>query len=105
MTVSERDKQIFHEDMIDLYKQGKKIGFNPTRFLQMINEYGGYETACKLIAGKDDVSGFTELWVVDRLDLSMEYLVVHKWAHIFEPEQVKICADRLAGLKKPPKKS
>lgn len=98
MNVSNEDKQEFNRDMIDLYNQGKKVGFNATRFLQMISEYGGYETACKLIAGRDDVSGFTELWDKNRLDLSMEYLVVHKWAHIFTEEQVKICAKRLKIL-------
>ncbi len=100
--VSDKDKQNFHNDMIDLYRQGKELGFNSTRFLQMISEFGGYETACRLIAGRDDVSGFTELWEVNRLDLSMEYLVVHKWAHIFSEEQVGICAERLARLKSPP---
>lgn len=103
MTVSKQDEKMFTADMIDLYKQGKTIGFNSTRFLNMISEYGGYETACRLIAGRDDVSGFTELWAVGRLDLSMEYLVVNEWSHIFTDEQVKICADRLAGLRTPPK--
>lgn len=103
MVVSDKDKQRFHNDMVDLYKRGKTVGFNATRFLNMISEYGGYETACRLIAGRDDVSGFTELWAVGRLDLSMEHLVVNYWSHIFTDEQVKICADRLAGLKPPPK--
>ena len=104
MVVSEKDKQRFHNDMVDLYKRGKTVGFNSTRFLNMISEYGGYETACRLIAGRDDVSGFTELWAIDRLDLSMEHLVVNEWSHIFDEEQVKICADRLASLNTPPKK-
>lgn len=78
MKVNEQDERMFTADMIDLYKRGKSIGFNSTRFLQMISEYGGYETACRLIAGRDDVSGFTELWEVGRLDLSMEYLVVNE---------------------------
>lgn len=104
MEVSKQDKLKFHNDMIDLYYKGKQFGYNATRFLQMISEYGVYETACKLIAGRDDVSGFTELWESGRLELSMEYLVVHKWAHIFSDEQVKICAERLNSLSTPPKK-
>lgn len=103
MNVSEQDKLKFHQDMIDLYKQGKRIGFNSTRFLNMINEYGGYEAACRLIAGDDNATGFTELWEISRLDLSMEYLIVHKWAHIFDKEQVKICNTRLKKLSTKPK--
>ena len=63
----------FHQEMLDTYELLKrKYRYNASYFLQMLLEYGGVETARRLLR-KDDISdGFTTLRELKRLDLSVE---------------------------------
>jgi len=38
-------ERAFHSRMVDIYKDAKEIGYNATRFLSMVNDHGGLETA------------------------------------------------------------
>lgn len=41
----------FNQDMINIYQTAKKeLGYNATRFLQLISEVGGLQAAKKLIS-------------------------------------------------------
>ncbi|MBP1466160.1 hypothetical protein EYB53_010630 [Candidatus Chloroploca sp. M-50] len=35
----------FHQALLTTYQEALKIGYRPTRFLQLLNERGGVETA------------------------------------------------------------
>lgn len=50
----------------------KEIGYNPTRFNQMVAEHGGPEAVRLLLKGRDASDGFTTLWEHGRLDMSCE---------------------------------
>ncbi len=86
----------FENEVLGICKLSKEIGYNPTRFLQMITEYGAVETAHQLI-GKLVVSeGLETLWELKRLDLSLEYLVLQpRFRELFREDELDICRDRL----------
>ena len=75
-----RAEQEFHREMVAGSERLKKeIGYNPTRFLQMVGEYGGVEAARLLLRGRDASDGFTTLWESHRLDMSVEATVLLPW--------------------------
>ena len=87
----------FAQELIQKSEQAKKdCKYNPARFLQMIAKNGGVKTA-KLLIAKDQISdGFETLKMCDRLDLSMEAVVVdQKYADLFTDDEVDICFMRL----------
>ena len=65
----------------------------------MLTEHGGVETARRLLPQMSD--GFTELWKRNRLDLTVEALVVQlKWDELFSDEERQIALSRLRACKK-----
>jgi hypothetical protein len=70
----------FHRAMVSIYETAKReLGYNATRFLQMISEQGGLATARQLLWDDKPSDGFTTLWERKRLDLTVE-------AHVIAPE-------------------
>jgi hypothetical protein len=59
-----------------LYDDAKAAGYNATYFVQMLDEHGGLETARRLVLRPAPSDGFTKLWEMKRLDLSVEALVL-----------------------------
>ena len=89
-------KKQFHEDMIGIYKKTVKLGYTPTRFIQMVSEHGGNEAAHILIHKENVSEGFVKLWEMRRLDLSMEYHVLKpEYEDLFSEEEREICRRRL----------
>ncbi|MSQ28685.1 MAG: hypothetical protein EXR51_11210 [Dehalococcoidia bacterium] len=78
----------FHEAMVEIYRRAKsEIGYNATRFLQIVSEYGGVGTARRLLGSADALQyGFTELWEHQRLDLTVE-------PHVLKPEFSRLFTD------------
>ena len=51
-------ERAFHDAMLDVYKRAKsEAGYNATRFLTMVNEHGGLETARHIAAFPRRVRG------------------------------------------------
>jgi hypothetical protein len=66
--------------MVAIYETAKReLGYNATRFLQMISQQGGVATAKQLLQDDRPQEGFTTLWMHHRLDLTVE-------AHVLQPE-------------------
>ena len=87
----------FEEEIRDKMRRAKKeCRYNPTRFIQMLAQYGAVETAKKLIAdalltGKTS-DGFTTLLLCGRLDLTMEDSVCKpEYQSLFSPEEIEYC--------------
>jgi hypothetical protein len=77
----------FHQAMVGLYETAKRdLGYNATRFLQMISEQGGVATARQLLWSDQPSDGFTTLWSHHRLDLSVE-------SHVLKPEYQDLFTD------------
>lgn len=83
----------FFKDMKNIYVQADKdCGYRPTRFLQMLSELGGVETAKKLINKPGGTEGFAKLWEAGSLDLTVEALVINeKYRELFTPEEIENC--------------
>jgi len=95
--MTEKDK--FHKDMKNIYFQCSRLNYEPKIFLGMVNNYGGFEAAKRLIAQKDYMTyGFATLWEKNRLDLTMEALIVEKWSHLFSPKELDECKKRLSEV-------
>lgn len=93
----------FDRAMFEIYSRAKsEAGYTASRFFQMLQEYGGVETANRLILQQSD--GFTELYMRRRLDLTVEHLILDgRWDSLFTDEQRQIARDRLvqAGATRP----
>ena len=79
----------FERDMRAIYVGAKAIGYNATRFLMMLREHGGLETAHRLLHGSGVSYGFTELWMLGRADLTVEALVIRpEYATLFSLQEL-----------------
>ena len=87
----------FHNAMLRIYRRAKdECGYNATRFLQMLAELGGMETARRLLSTDEPQIGFTELWEARRLDLTVEALVLQpEWRDLFSSDQLECARSRL----------
>lgn len=88
----------FHDRMEEIYYRAKdEIDYPANRFKQMIDINGGYKAAKILLDSKELSDGFIELYNHNRLDLSMEALIVEnlKFHELFTKDEIKIAKDRL----------
>lgn len=87
-----RAEQAFHSDMLaGSVRLKKEIGYNPTRFNQMVAEHGGPEAVRLLLKGRDASDGFTTLWEHGRLDMSCEAMASLPWyAQLFTDDQLMV---------------
>jgi hypothetical protein len=95
----------FEEEMYSTYREAKRVcKYNATRFLQMLGECGGVETARRLLAtGSAMQTGLEELWLCNRLDLSVEAKVLlPKYQHLFSHELRRTAAERLRAYERSP---
>jgi hypothetical protein len=85
----------FDKAMMQIYLVAKnEVGYNATRFLQMLGDHGGVETARRLLPHMSD--GFTHLWQRNRLDLTVESLILQpQWCDLFSDAERKIAHARL----------
>jgi hypothetical protein len=84
--------------MFDIYDRAlSEAHYNATRFLHMLYEHRGLQTAGILLHSVNVSEGYTALWERGRLDLTVE-AVIHdnpKWHPLFTREDLAICTKRL----------
>jgi hypothetical protein len=86
--------------MLGIFERAKdECDFQPIRFLQMVHDHGGVETAKRLLAQSEVQAGLMTLWDCGRLDLSMEALVIKpKFQPLFTEEEITIARERLEAV-------
>ncbi|MGB2643273.1 MAG: hypothetical protein WBG02_10915 [Candidatus Acidiferrum sp.] len=88
----------FDEEMLGIYRRAlSEAKYKATRFLQMLHEYRGLETARILLHSEHVSEGYTALYERGRLDLTVE-AIIHdnrKWHALFTEEDLAICIKRL----------
>jgi hypothetical protein len=88
----------FDDEMLRIYQRALgEADYNASRFLQMLHEHRGLETARILLHATGVSEGYTALWERGRLDLTVE-AVIHdnpKWHPLFSEEDLAICKRRL----------
>ncbi len=96
----------FDNAMMEIYQRAlSETGYRASIFLKMLLELHGLETARRLIHSPKISAGYTALWDLDRLDLTVEALIIEntKWHELFSPEELTICRDRLMEYRYLPK--
>lgn len=80
-----RLEQRFHQAMLDLYEKiGKASGYWPHRFRQLVRKRGGVHAARYLLERDGVGREFLRLKAINRLDLSVEALVLRsEWHPLF----------------------
>lgn len=93
-----QQEQEFHLEMIAGAETLKReIGYNPTRFNQMVGEHGGPEAVRLLLTGRDASDGFTTLWENNRLEMSAEAFALLPWySSLFSEAQLATARRRLS---------
>jgi hypothetical protein len=87
----------FHGAMIDIYRRAKAdADYTATRFIGMVSEQGGLETARYLLHAAKVSDGYTALWERGRLDLTVEAVILEdKWKPLFTKTEREIAVARL----------
>lgn len=94
----------FDERMMDIYRRAKsEEGYNASRYLQMLMDHRGLETARKLLHANGVSEGYSALWELKRLDLTVEALIFDnkKFQALFTPEEYEIARKRLLQYEYP----
>jgi hypothetical protein len=88
----------FNRAMLDVYVRAKReAGYIATYYLEMLHRDGGLETAHRLLASHNVSDGFTALWDKNRLDLTVENVVLKPEFHsLFSEDELAIARRRLA---------
>lgn len=82
--------------MAKIYEDAKKDGYTASYFLRMLSEHGGVETARRLVNSDTPSEGFTRLWMMKRLELSVEALILKpEWQSLFNDDERKRARERL----------
>jgi hypothetical protein len=88
----------FDAPMFEIYHRAKsEAGYTASIFLNMLTDRGGVATAKTLINAAKPSDGYTKLFDLGRLDLTVEAMVVRetKWHSLFEPEEIEKAKKRL----------
>lgn len=91
-------EQRFGDEMIDkVYRTaGKETGYWASYFLRAVKQHGGVAAAKRLLAQKGLSKGLLKLREKDRLDLSMEALVLRpEYRALFTDDERATAARRL----------
>ena len=82
--------------MIEIYNTAKSIGYNATRYLSMLSEHGGRETARILLHAATVSEGYAALWERGRLDLTVEAAILEpEWHALFSDVERQTAVARL----------
>jgi hypothetical protein len=89
----------FHTAMMTIYQEGVKRRYYATYFLQMLHQYGGVETAKRLLAKREIQAGLMKLCELGLLDSSMEaYVINEHYQPLFTAEEYQEAHRRLVEL-------
>lgn len=76
-----------------------QYGYRPSYFLQMLGNYGPMDTAIKLVTAPKFHEGFTRLWELRRLDLTVEAIILRNpFNQLFTKEVLEKAIKRLKQL-------
>ena len=92
----------FEDAFIGLSKQIiKETSYRPTILIQMINDRGSVATAKTLINSNKPSEGYTKLWELGALNLTVEAFVLEnpKWHQLFTEVDLNKAKQRLLAFK------
>jgi hypothetical protein len=90
----------FDERVRNAVQEMITLGYKPTIFMGMAFQYGTIDAVKMLINNSKVSDGFTRLWELHRLDLSMENIIQeNEWNNLFTDEERQKARKRLADYK------
>ncbi len=91
-------EEAFKAAMLNIYKRADaECSYRPTYLLQMIDTDGGVGAAKRLLKANHLSAGFSRLWELGRLDLTVEALVLDRnWADLFSADEKEVARRRLS---------
>jgi hypothetical protein len=95
----------FDSAMMEIYRRAKsEAKYNLSRYLQMLTQHRGLETARMLLHADSVSEGYTALWERGRLDLTVEALIHDnaEYHPLFTPEELAIAFQRLTKYRYAP---
>ena len=98
-TADQDIQAVFGQEMFRIYQRAlSEADYKATRFLHMLHEHGGLQTARILVHASTVSEGYTALWERGRLDLTVEALIHDdsRWHPLFTLDELAICARRLS---------
>jgi hypothetical protein len=85
--------------MMDATRQCKRPGYNPTYTIQMIDRLGHVDACKRILDDPGSLDGFTRLWELRRLDLTLEAIVLRaEFASPFAGEELGVARKRLSDV-------
>ena len=89
-------EEMFDSEMWRLYEKQRQVMRDPIRFRGMLVNRGGLATAMQMLDSPTPGDGFIRLSERDRLDRSVEALVLKEpWCCLFTDEQLAVARSRL----------
>ena len=86
----------FEAAMTNIYHEARASGYTASGFRRMLQEQGALSTARRLVLSPQPSPGFGELLLLNRLDLTVEALIVQEpWRRLFEPQVLNAARRRL----------
>lgn len=96
--MTELESQL-EDAMNEICRESRRLGYIPTRFLQMLSDQGALVTARQLLASDRYHDGFERLWRLRRLDLSLECIVLKPvFRPLFTEKELNVARRRLDDL-------
>src|SRR5690348_10166785 len=98
--------KLFDHAMLTIYQRAKsEAGYVASVFFRMLNEKGGLQTAKYLINATQPSEGYTRLFELGRLDLTVEAEVVEhtRWHPLFGEEELRKARKRLSDYRYVPR--
>lgn len=89
----------FGAAMLEIYQRAKsEAGYTASIFFKMLADRGGLDTAKYLINASKPSDGYTNLYERERLDLTVEAMVIEnpKWHELFSSEELAKARKRLS---------
>jgi len=96
-TISDADRKAFDLAMEDVYSKAlKECGYKASYYRRMLTDYGALGTAQMLIGASQPSDGFTALWELKRLDLTVEFVALNaRWSALFTESELATSRQRL----------
>jgi hypothetical protein len=102
-------EDLWRREMLQIYKDAESIGYEATGFRGLMASHGPLRAAKMLVNMDVPSDGFTELWKLGRLDISVEARALKpEFRSLFSVSELAVCRRRLAAYEwsqRPPWKS
>jgi hypothetical protein len=99
-------EDLWRQEMVQIYDDALAIGYEASGFRKLMASYGPI-TAAKILINMDGGSdGYTELWKLKRLDISVEARALKpQFRSLFSDVELSRCRNRLVAsgwVQRPP---